>query len=118
MISRQKINASYLVEPAPAGHADALGLVGAGILRPVSREHILCFVFISHAASFSRPRLMAPRTAASQLGPAFNFGGLSADAGLICDPSDRATNVIPTAKAIMVILICSSQRHNPDRQLW
>jgi hypothetical protein len=61
---------------------------------------------------------LARRTAASQLGPAFNFGGLLAYAGLICNRSDRATNVIPTAKAITVILICSSQRHNPDRQLW
>jgi hypothetical protein len=34
---------------APACHADALGLVGAGILRPVFREHILCLAFIAHA---------------------------------------------------------------------
>jgi hypothetical protein len=73
-------------------------------------------IFLGHLVM--RARDLAPRTAASQLGPAFNFGGLLAYAGLICDPSDRATNVIPTAKAIMVILICSSQRHNPDRQLW
>jgi hypothetical protein len=56
-------------------------------------------------AALSRPLLMAPRAAASQLGPAFNFGGLSATASPICDPSDMTTNAIPTAKAIMVILI-------------
>src|ERR1700674_4509513 len=34
---------------APGGHADALGLVGARILRPVFREQILCITFIAHA---------------------------------------------------------------------
>src|SRR5260221_10834311 len=51
-----------------------------------------------------RPKLRANRAAASQLGPAFNFGGLSANARTTCDPSDTATNAILRATAVIVIL--------------
>src|SRR3984893_8325674 len=58
-----------------------------------------------HSFEF-RPRLMAPRAAASQLGTTFNLGGPSATASPTCDPSDRATSAILATKVIMVFLVC------------
>src|ERR1700757_2513651 len=66
-----------------------------------------------HAAAL-RPRLIAPRAAASQLGPTFNFGGPSATAKPTCDPSEMTTSAILATKAIMVVLVCGCLRPSPE----
>jgi hypothetical protein len=82
-------------------HGDALGFVG--------REY--CVQFFGSIpcaagsspkqASLSRPALIAPFAAASQLAPMFNFGGLSASADTTCDPSGMtASTIVERAEAV------------------
>ena len=62
-------------------HADALGLVGGGILGPVLLQRVLRRGLVGEQASLLRPSTMAPRPAASQLDPTWSRGGLPTRAG-------------------------------------
>src|SRR5882762_6632193 len=65
--------------------------------------------------SVLRGRLIAARAAASQLGPTFNFGGLSATASATCDASDMTTIAVLATKAIMVFsfaVACAPHRRS------
>jgi hypothetical protein len=53
-------------------------------------------------ASLSRPALIAPFAAASQLEPMFSFGGPSALTDSTCDPSGITASTIVVAKAEVV----------------
>src|SRR6266851_4958899 len=74
-----------------------------------------CCVSVSWAArsspmhaSWSRPVLIAPFAAATQLCSTFSFGGPSARADKTCDPNRMTANATLPAKANVVLLINGS----------
>jgi len=76
-----------------------LGFVSTGILRPILCQHFRRGQLITRQASLSRPALIAPFAAASQLEPMFNFGGRSASADTTCDSSGMTGSTIVVAKS-------------------
>jgi len=85
-------------------HADALALVGGGVLRPVFRELIPCSAFIIHAR-----RLVASKTEGKSgcrvaTWTCVQLGRAVSKCENTCDPSDTATNAILSAKVVIVIL--------------
>jgi len=62
-------------------------------------QHFRRGQLITRQASLSRPALIAPFAAASQLEPMFNFGGRSASADTTCDSSGMTGSTIVVAKS-------------------
>jgi hypothetical protein len=80
-------------------HGDGLGFMSTGILRPIP-----CSRAASSSpkqAPLSRPALIAPFAAASQLEPTFSFGGPPAGADTTCDPRGvTASTIVAKAEAV------------------